>query len=573
MKASSYEQPKKRAARTTAARRFLSAVLLLGTVGIVLGATLSRGTHAGQAKRGTRPDLVLIVVDTLRSDYLGATGRATARTPNIDRLIRSGTFFANVITPMPRTTPAVASLMTGLWPKRHGCREVGENVETGTLLAEVLAASGYTTIAVSANQAAGPDQRLERGFDHFVSRADIQRRYEGRLYDDGSDVPPTAVGSAEATTREALDLVEAAPADKPLFLWTLYFDPHLLYRPPSPWQEQADAPRCWELYERYTKKTPHLAWQALTDFGGAATWGLADCQKLYDAEIAYADHEIGKLLAGLRRAGRLDNAVVVFAADHGENFGEGGVFFEHGDNVHDAGLRVPLAIAGPGVAESQVLAASVSLVDVMPTLLTLLGIAPEQAPEMDGMDLADVFRGRGPPSGDLAERIVFAESGSLMRNQFYGTVLTGRTFQRACINGPRYTLCDVVKNEPVPPQLFDHVSDPGLTRDVADSHPDEVQALLEARRRWPPESARERAASVARFKLVQYPRLAGGYTTALYDRAADRLESRNVSAAHPQVTARLLAALEDWAGDTPQKLPQKLEPAVEEAMRQLGYIE
>jgi arylsulfatase A-like enzyme len=573
MRASSYEQPKKHAATTIASRRFLPAILFLGVASLVLGGTLSRDEPAEQAKRGARPDLIVIVVDTLRADYLGVTGRATARTPNIDGLIRRGTFFANAITPMPRTTPAVASMMTGLWPKRHGCREVGETVESGTLLAEVLRASGYTTIAVSANQAAGPDQNLERGFVHFVSHNDIHRRYVGRLYDDLSDAPPTATGSAEATTREALALVEAAPADTPLFLWTLYFDPHLLYRPPSPWQEQVDAPRCWELYERYTKKTPHLAWEAMSDFGGVATRGLADCQKLYDAEIAYTDHEIGKLLAGLRRVGRLDNAVVVFTSDHGENFGEGGVFFEHGDNAHDAGLRVPLAIAGPGVAENQVLDASVSLVDVTPTLLTLLGIAPEQAPEMDGMDLADVVRGRGSPAGDLAERIVFAESANYMRNQFYGAVLTGRTFQRACINGPRYTFCDVVKDEQVPPQLYDHISDPGLTRDIADSHPDEVHALLEARRRWPPGSARERVASTARFKLVQYPRFEGGYTAALYDRTEDPRESRDVSAEHPQVTARLLAALEDWAGDIPRKPPQALDPAVEEAMRKLGYIE
>jgi arylsulfatase A-like enzyme len=556
-----------------AVRRLSVAVALLAAAGAAVGVTLTWATHPGKPKRGERPDLILVVVDTLRADYLGATGRATARTPNIDRLIRSGTSFANAITPMPRTTPAVASLMTGLWPKRHGSREVGEALETGTLLAEVLRASGYSTIAVSANQAAGPDQNLERGFDHFVSRDDILRRYEGRLYDDGTDVPPTGMGLAEATTREALALAEAAPADAPLFLWTLYFDPHLFYRPPSPWQDQADAPRCWELYERYTRKTPHLAWQAIADFEGIATWGLADCQKLYDAEIAYTDHEIGKLLAGLGRAGRLDGAVVVFVADHGENFGEGGVFFEHGDNAHDAGLRVPLAIAGPDVPEKRVLEASVSLVDVMPTLLTLLGVAPEQRPATDGIDLADVVRGRGSSTDGLAERIVFAESAAVMRNQFYRSVVTGRTFQRACINGPRFTLCDVIKDERVRPLLYDQLADPGLTRDVAASHPEEVEALLEARRRWPPHSARERAASTARFKLVQFPRFEGGYTTALYDRATDPEESRDVSAEHREVGERLLAALEEWARDVPREKPKPLDPAVEEAMRNLGYIE
>lgn len=555
---------------SSTARR--SGLLLLAVAAGVLAVALVAGSPPERAKRGERPDLILIVVDTLRADYLGAAGRATARTPNIDRLIRHGTSFARALSVMPRTTPAVASLMTGWWPKRHGSREVGETVEAGTFLAEVLRAEGYATLAVSANQAAGPDQNLQRGFDRFVDRDEIRRRYRGRLYGD-EDTQAKVLGPAEATTREALALVEAAPADAPLFLWTLYFDPHLLYRPPLPWQAQVEAPRCWELYERYTRKTPHLAWQTISNFDGIASWGLADCQKLYDAEIAYTDHEIGKLLAGLERARRLDDAIVVFTADHGENFGEGGVFFEHGDNARDAGLHVPLTILGPGIPENRVLDASVSLVDVMPTLLALVGVGAERRPAMDGIDLADVVRGRNPSADDLAERVVFAESAAVMRNQSYRSVLTGRTFQRACVNGPRFTLCDVAKGEPVRPRLYDHLADPGLTRDVAAANPEEVETLLEARRRWPPESARERVASTTRFKLVQFPRLEGGYTTVLYDRATDREESRDVSAEHREVAARLRAALDAWASDIPREKPERLQPVVEEAMRNLGYIE
>jgi arylsulfatase A-like enzyme len=562
-----------RASRNPAtARRLLPAALFFVTAGTILGATLVRRTHR-EAKRGTRPDLIVIVVDTLRADYLGATGRATARTPHIDGLIHDGTFFANAITPMPRTTPAVASLMTGLWPKRHGCREVGETIEAGTFLSEVLRADGYTTLAVSGNQAASADQGLARGFDHFVSRADIEHRYEGRLAEDQNSLPPTALGMAEATTGEALALVEAAPHDAPLFLWTLYFDPHLLYRPPSPWRDQVDAPRCWKLYERYTKDTPNMAWEATGDFNGVGSWGVADCQKLYGAEIAYVDYEIGELLSGLRRAGRLDNAFIVFTADHGENFGEGGTFFEHGDNVRDAAVHVPLAIVGPGVPKNRVLEASVSLVDLMPTLLSLLHVAPERRPEAAGIDLADVVRGHGSPSGGLAERVVFTESAGVMRNQFYRAVLTGRPSQRGCINGPRYTLCDRFNGKPVPPKLYDHVEDPGLTRDVAVSRPQEVRALLEARRRWPPGSARERAASTVRFKLVQFPRLEGGYTAALYDRTEDPQEQRDVSGEHPEVTEQLLAALAEWARDIPRAQSKPLDPTVEEAMRNLGYAQ
>jgi arylsulfatase A-like enzyme len=560
-----------KASATVSAVRRLTAALCLIVAAAAVALTLPRRAVGEEAKRGRQPDLIIVVVDTLRADYLGAAGRATPKTPNIDRLMRRGTSFVNAITVMPRTTPAVASLMTGLWPKRHGSREVGETVTSGTFLAEVLRARGYSTLAVSANQAASADQNLDRGFDRFVSGQDIRRRYQGRLYDWKTDVAPTAMGLAEATTREALSLVQAAPTDAPVFLWTLYIDPHTPYRPPLPWQD-VDAPRCWELYDRFTKETPHLEWQAMTDFEGVSTWGVRDCQKLYDAEIAYVDDEIGKLLAGLQSACRLDAAVVVFTADHGENFGEGGSFFEHGDNTRDAGLRVPLAFSGAGLAENRPLEASVSLVDVMPTLLSLLGVPPERRPEMDGIDLSAVVREPGSAPDALAERVVFAESANVLRNQSYRSVLTGRPYERACVNGPRYTLCDVVEGKSVPPKLFDHVADPGLTRDVAGSRPDEVRALREARRRWPAGGARERVASTARFKLVQVPRLEGGYATALYDREADPHESSDASADHPALAGQLLAALEEWARDIPQQPPKRLDPAVEEAMRNLGYM-
>jgi len=556
--------------RSLRTRRLLVSISVIAAVGFA--AMVWHGSPGvGTARRGADPDVILIIVDTLRADYLGFTGRATARTPNIDALFRRGVYFSHAITTMPRTTPAVASILSGWWPKHHLCREVGEPVATARLLAEVLRDEGYATMAVSANQAAGPDQHLDRGFDEFVSRADILQRYQGRLYDDFTEVGPTGIGDAEAVTREALALIEAAPKDRPLFLWTLYFDPHLLYRPPAPWQDMVEAPRCWELYERYVKEAPSLSWQPRSDFQGIGTWAVADCQKLYDAEIAYVDDEIGKLLDGLQRAGRLENAFIVFTADHGENFGEGGAFFEHGDNAHDAGLRVPLAFVGPEIQENGRFDPAVSVADVMPTILTLLGLEPDRRPKMDGDDLTQIVRAPDSITAASSDRIVFAEGATPLLNQFYGTVFTGRPFQRACINGPRYTLCDVFESKQQPPQLFDHIDDPGLSRDIAAKHPEEVRTLLAARTLWPPGAARERVATTSRFKLVQFPRLEGGYTMALYDRTTDPSETQDISAAQPQLAATLLAALTNWGTDIPMTASAPLPPSAQESMRKLGY--
>jgi arylsulfatase A-like enzyme len=544
-----------------------SITVVLATVALAaLGPTLSCSGP------GPSPDLIIITVDTLRADFVGVEGRATAETPNIDRLMRGGTSFVNAYTPMPRTTPGVASLLTGLWPQHHGSREVGEPVSSGATLAELLASRGYHTVGVSANISAGPRQGLDRGFAQFVDGDAIKQRYEGRLYRDGTDVPPNGIGWAEATTREALELVASAPADSPLFLWLLYFDPHALYRPPSPWQDRVEATECWELYDEYVHTNPHLMWKALIDFEGVASRAVKDCQALYDAEISFTDHEIGRLLDGLGQHGRSDNAIVVFTADHGENFGEGNSFFEHGDNAHNSAIRVPLAISGPGIAGNRIDRGSVSLVDVMPTLLARLAITDEELPTMDGSDLSARIAESGSPHGEDDPRAVFAESASALRNQAYETILTGRASQRACINGPRYTFCDVWGGRQHEPVLYDHVSDPGLSRDIAARHPDEVARLARARELWPPESARFRAAMTPRFKLVQSPRLEGGYSEALYDLLSDPAETVDVSSRHPELQRDLSARLDAWAADIPLASPPPVSPEVTEALRALGYI-
>jgi arylsulfatase len=550
---------------TAILRPWIAGILL--TIALVaFGATISCSGP------GPTPDLVIITVDTLRADFLGIEGRATADSPNIDRLMRSGTSFVNAYTPMPRTTPGVASLLTGLWPQHHGSREVGEPVSSGTTLAEVLSSRGFHTIGVSANISAGPRQGLDRGFARFVDGDAIKQRYDGKLYRDGTDVPPSGIGWAEATTREALELVGSAPEDAPLLLWLLYFDPHALYRPPSPWQERVEAAMCWELYDEYVHKNPRLMWKPLIDFEGVASRAVEDCQALYDAEISYADHEIGRLLEGLDQLGRLDNAIVVFTADHGENFGEGNSFFEHGDNAHNSAIRVPLAFSGPGIAGDRIDSGSVSLVDVMPTLLARLAIPNHVVPSMAGSDLSARIVESGSPHGEDDPRVVFAESASALRNQAYETILTGRAAQRACINGPRYTFCDVWGGERHEPVLYDHVADPGLSRNIAARHPDEVSRLARAREFWPPESARFRAAMTPRFKLIQSPRLEGGYSDALYDLGSDPAEAVDVSSQHPELYQELRTQLDAWAADIPLVSPPPVSPEVTEALRTLGYI-
>ncbi|NJL30094.1 MAG: sulfatase, partial [Thermoanaerobaculia bacterium] len=352
----------------------------------------------GCGDRDARPkNLLILSVDTLRADAIGAAGYQAARTPNIDRLAAEGTYFTTALAPMPRTTPALGSLLTGLWPQRHGSREVGDPIrEEVATLAEIFSQRGFATLAVSANDTAGPKQGLDRGFERFVTYRDLIASHGDHLYRDLTDIPPDNPGWATVVTDQALALLRATPPEQPFLLWTFFFDPHFLYRPPRPWQDQVEAGRCWELYG-YFQEHRQESGQVFSDVGGVATRALEDCRRLYDVEIAYTDAEIGRLLAALAEMGRLEETLVVFVADHGENFGESGLFFEHGDNVHDAGLRVPLIWKGPGMAPGRRDPGVVSLVDVMPTLLEVFGVPGDQRPTSDGVDLAPRLWSRAPP--------------------------------------------------------------------------------------------------------------------------------------------------------------------------------
>ncbi len=539
---------------------------------------LAAAMFAGCAEPSGPKNLLVISVDTLRADAVGAAGNAEARTPNIDRLAAEGTYFTSALAPMPRTTPALASLLTGLWPQHHGSRDVGDPVGEVTTLAEVLAAHGYATLAMSTNDSAGPKQGLDRGFDHFATYSQLVETHGDGLYRDLTDIPPDQLGWASASGARALELIDRAPAGEPYFLWVFYFDPHFLYRPPSPWQDGIEAEACWRLYEHFGEHR-QLAGQVFSDVGGVASAALAACRRLYDAEVAYTDHEIGRLLSALDERGRLDDTVIVFVADHGENFGEGGLFFEHGDNVHDAGLRVPLIFSGPGIEAGKRDAGAVSLVDLMPTALSLLGLPVPDG--LDGCDLSPRLRpGGAAERGDLrnsacappGRRVVFAESATAVWNEAVEHVTTGRTWWRVCVNGPRFALCEVPNEAPGVYLLYDHVADPALSEDVAAEHPEAVAALLQAWQSWPPESARQRVAQTADFKLVETPRLEGGYGARLYHLPSDPRESADVSAEYPDVFQHLRATLAEWTADLPDPPERLADPELERVLRTLGYI-
>ena len=502
------------------------------------GLLLALGLAAcGDAPVPAGPDVIVLTVDTLRADRLGFAGHAGARTPTLDGLAGRGRVFTQATTPLPRTTPALASLLSGRHPAAHGSVEVGVPMAAGLpTLATRLQAEGWSTLALSGSAVAGPEVGLGAGFTTFDVLEDP---------------------AAGALTTRALERVAALPPGRPLLLWVHYVDPHFPYaaKPAASWRPEA--PACARLAARVARKRLRR-WRIFGDVGGIASAALADCGLAYDAEVAHVDEAIGALLAGLGpRAGGL----VVLSADHGENMGEGGLWYEHGPDAHDASLRVPLVIAGPGVAPGTDTGVA-RLEDVAPTVLAALGLPP--LADADGIDLL------GPATSRPVAAV--ARSGSALHARLAVGVRAGRADERSCVHGPRHSLCGST--------LYDRDQDPALRAAVADAGGEAAAArtrLAAAAARWPPEQTFQHTARSPAWKLVATPLLDGGYAESVYRvagtgfAAPDPRTGPEAEAAAAGLRPLLPAAVRD--GIAGGGAPAARDAETTDKLRALGYVE
>jgi arylsulfatase A-like enzyme/tetratricopeptide (TPR) repeat protein len=284
--------------------------------------------------RGVHPrtgqNLLVITIDTLRADHLGAYGSRQARTPNIDRLASEGVLFEEAVAQVPITLPSHASLFTGLVPPTHGVRDntyfrLGPEART---LAEVLKERGYETAAFVSAFVLDSSFGLDQGFD----------LYDDAIAGGGGPAGTIAERRGELVTRSFASWVGRRSSDRPFFAWLHFFDAHLPYAPPPPYSAG------------------------------------------YDGEIAYVDAQVGQVLETLAAKGLGKNTLVVLTSDHGESLGEHGEK-SHGFFVYDATLRVPLILKSvSSLPEGERIAAPVRTVDILPTILEALAVpVPEQS--------------------------------------------------------------------------------------------------------------------------------------------------------------------------------------------------
>jgi arylsulfatase A-like enzyme/Tfp pilus assembly protein PilF len=298
---------------------------------------------------GRPPNLLLISLDTLRADRLGVYGYSPAMTPRLDALAARGLRFAQATTVVPLTLPAHSSLFTGVFPPRHGVRDNGGFylADDQVTLAEVLREKGYRTGGFVSSFVLDARWGIQQGFEHYFDDFDLSK------FDQAPGMDAIQRPGRE-TVDEALRWLGQDRA-RPFFAWVHLYDPHAPY----------------EAGEPYASRFPPTA-------SGA-----------YDAEIAATDALVGRLFDALEIEDRLRETLVVVVGDHGEMLGEHGEQ-THGFFVYDAAMHIPLLVAGPSVP-TRVVSEQVRIVDVMPTVLDLLGY--ETPASVQGASLTPLARG------------------------------------------------------------------------------------------------------------------------------------------------------------------------------------
>lgn len=347
-------------------RRFstmpLALLLALGTNGC------TREDSPPSAAPGPPPSLVLLLVDTLRADHLGCYGYDRPTSPHLDELARDSLRVEHCVAQSSWTKPTTASILSGRLPSEHGAQHAHSALSPSVeLLPEILQRHGYRTAAFVANGFIfDPKAGFRQGFDHFVAYADPAN---------SGDPGVRQYERADRLIDDALAWIDGIP-EGPYFVYVHVVDPHAPYDPPSPFRERFDRGYQGDV-TGFTGMEQNFA--GFKDFRPEDWQHLID---LYDAEIASTDAQLGRLVEGLRR--RPEQPGLIFTADHGEEFFEHGSW-HHPPHLYQEVLHVPLVLNFPWRNQSGLIGGLRQQIDVVPTILAALGIAPEV--ELPGQNL------------------------------------------------------------------------------------------------------------------------------------------------------------------------------------------
>lgn len=435
---------------------------LLSLCLLALGSCAPPAPEAPDALEGAVPPaprrVFLITVDTLRADHLSLYGYPRATSPGLEALAATGVAFDHAIAQWPKTGTSFASMFTGRYPQTTGLTHAAavRIPDSYLTLPELFHQQGYTTAGVVSNAVLSRDLGWNAGFDEFL-----------QTWGDGFSEEPTIFREqlwAGKVNELALPLLERHAKDERLFVWLHYSDPHAPYLLPegsaNPFLGDA-------LYapgeEVELKGTRGKA------IGDHRDLGFYVAQ--YDANILVVDQHIEQLLARADELGLLEDALIVFAADHGEALGEHDSYFEHGPTPYNHTAHVPLFFVYPGAfAAGRRVAPAVEMVDLYPTLSQLL--APRQPPEgLEGHSLLPWLLPPQPAPETVADlRYAFSEAGRAPSHYRSVQDADWKLIFRPETQQKRQLLPETL-------ELYDLRQDPGETTNVLAAHTEEVRRL------------------------------------------------------------------------------------------------
>lgn len=389
-----------------AARHAAAVLALVGGLAAGCRSTSAPAPAVTQAPR----HLVIVTIDTLRADRLGAYGNRTVPTPNFDRIAREGVRALDATAHVPITRPSHASLFTARYPAEHGVRDnislpLVKEVPT---LADALSAQGFATAAFVSTFVLSSPSGLDRGFDHYDDEFEVAKG------DDETLTISTVQRRGDDTLTKVEQWLDARSPEtraKRTALWVHLYDPHDPYEPPEPFATR-----------------------------------FAD--RLYDGEVAWTDTLLGRLRTSLEAHQLWDDALVIVTADHGEALGEHGET-GHGFFAYETTLRIPFVMRGPGVTPNSTLGGTLRTIDIAPTALELLGLPPLTG----GPTGVSVASHLGPQAEPIVQT-TYAESLTPLIHYQWSDLRVLRDGQWKYILAPR-------------PELYDLTADPGEMHDLS----------------------------------------------------------------------------------------------------------
>lgn len=418
-------------------------------------------TTAERRVADPRPNLLLISLDTTRSDHLSVYGYERATSPRLEAFAREGLLFEAAYAPSATTGPTHASIFTGLYPMAHNVRKNGQVLGPELLtLAERLTEGGFETGAVVSSFVLSEQFGYGQGFESFDEDFSEASVPEGVTIWEGRQIDGKFYGSAEDTTRRALSWLDGRESkDRPFFLFVHYFDPHDPYTPPPGW-------------------TPPF------EPGPKAALKQVRINYLYDLLLSFTDHWIGALFDGLAERDLERDTLVVVVGDHGEGLMDHGHGY-HGAHIYEEAVRVPLIARWPGrIAAGERVSTPIAILDLAPTMLELLDLEAGEIGDQ-ATSRAGRFLGQAAGAGDepvfLYRRLY--EPGELSD----GTSVVGEQFG---VREGSFKLIEAPEEGTI--ELYDLATDPKERENLADRHPERVAHLRQLLDAWKTRSERVR---------------------------------------------------------------------------------